>query len=164
MEDVRRGGIGVDELLDVVTGKWKLRRRRCAPARVPKKFACRANSVDLGYTCTRNREMKRENVGPTVESRAGRNRSGLFTLDTSGPRTGARVEVCEEISRPDLRAQSEALKPSCARNGNLCDDWTLSLGAPGGVAGHTTHPRPPAPRRAPLNFPRPGGCGRSVTT
>lgn len=89
-----------------------------------------------------------------------------YSLDTSGPRTGARVEVCEEISRPDLRAQSEALKPSCARNanGNLCDDWTLSLGAPGGVAGHTTHPRPPAPRRAPLNFPRPGGCGRSVTT
>ena len=66
MEDVRRG-IGVDELLDVVI-EWKV--ETATPEMCPRespetKFACRANSVDLGYTCTRNREMKRENVAPT---------------------------------------------------------------------------------------------------
>ena len=52
-----------------------------------------------------------------------RRQSWSEQVDVSHFRTGARAEVCEEISRPDLRAQSEALKvkPSCARNGNLCD-------------------------------------------
>lgn len=107
------------------------------------------------------------NVRPTRHVVTDSPQSWSEQVEFSHFRTGARAEVCEEISRPDLRAQSEALKvkPSCARNGNLCDIglslWVRPAAAQDIPLIHV-HQRRGA--RAPLNFPRPGGCGRLVTT